>query len=409
MEQLIIAWDPAQSSCDWMLMDHNGNRQGPVSRNCPLEGLPVEGGNRTALWLLPGIYAPAVSAHIPARGRDKILRALPFALEESFATDPEALFFALPANTQGPQQQAVAVERTLLDKGLTTLQELGLKVQHIVPDYLTLPWQPDQWTVLADDGMLYVRHDVAAGYAIESNIGWQMLLDRYEAIPEEDRPEVVRYMRGREPYGTEPLLEALQADPEPYAEGLLGVVPQAHGTSPGIDLRQGPYSLRKDWLPQVRPWFPAAAALGVVILLGLAAFGVNWYQASHARSALAKQIRTRYQQILPQDGWQDESTARHEINALLRNQGGNTSQTGLLSLLDAVAQATRSNSGIKIESMNYQNSQLELRVHAPTVAELDDLRGKLGKTGVRTSVRSANQTASGVEGSLMINAGGGSQ
>ena len=407
MEQLIIVWDPEQSICDWMLLDHNGNRQGPVNRDCPLEGLPVDAGNRPALWLLPGIYAPAVSAHIPARGRDKILRALPFALEESFASDPEALFFALPANLQGPRQQAVAVERSLLEKGLAALQEQGLKVQHIVPDYLALPWKPGQWTILADAGMLYVRHGAATGFTMESSLGWPMLAERFEATAEEERPASMRYLRGREPYGPEPQLEALHADPEPYAEGLLGVVPQGLAAPPAIDLRQGPYSLRKEWLPQLRPWFPAAAALGLVILLGLTAFGVSWYQASRARGALAQQIRTRYQQILPQAGWQDESTARHEIEALLQRQGGNASHSGLLALLATVAQATRDNSAIRIESMNYQNSQLELHVHAPTVAALDGLRGQLGKAGARTSVRSANQTSSGVEGSLMINAGGG--
>ena len=186
-------------------------------------------------------------------------------------------------------------------------------------------------------------------------------------------------------------------------------MPQGLAAPLAIDLRQGPYSLRKDWLPQLRPWFPAAAALALVILLGLTAFGASWYQASRARSVLAQQIRTRYAQILPQAGWQDESTARDEINALLRNRGGNTSHTGLLDLLDTVAQATRDNPAIRIESMNYQNGQLELHVHAPTVAALDDLRGKLGRAGARTSVRSANQTASGVEGSLMINAGGSTQ
>ncbi|HYW75201.1 MAG TPA: type II secretion system protein GspL [Gammaproteobacteria bacterium] len=409
MEQLIIAWDPEQSSCDWMLLDHNGNRQGPVNRDCPLEGLPVDGGNRPALWLMPGIYARAVSAHIPARGRDKILRALPFALEESFASDPEALFFALPANLQGPQQKAVAVERALLEKGLATLQEQGLKVQHIVPDYLALPWQQGQWTVLADADMLYVRHGMAAGFTMESNLGWQMLGEQLEASGEEDRPEIVRYMRGREPYGSVPRLDILQADPEPYAEGLLGVVPQGLAAPPAIDLRQGPYSLRKEWLPQLRPWFPAAASLGLVILLGLTAFGASWYQASRTRDALAHKIRTRYQQILPHSGWQGESTARDVIEGKLNNRGNSTSHTGFLDLLNSVAQATRDNSSIRIKSMNYQNGQLELHVHAPTVAALDDLRSKLGKAGAQTTVRSANQTSSGVEGSLMLNNGGQAQ
>ena len=409
MEQLIIVWDPAQSTCDWMLLDQNGNRQGAVNRDCPLEGLPQDGGARGALWLLPGTYAPAVSAHIPARGRDKILRALPFALEENFAADPEALFFALPANPQGPRQQAVAVERTLLEKGLAALQAQGLKVQHIVPDYLILPWAPGQWTVLSDAGMLYVRHGAAAGFAIENSLGWQVLSDRLEATEEEEKPSVLRYLRGREPYGPEPHLDRLQPDPEPYTEGLLGIVPQGLAAPPGIDLRQGPYSLRKEWLPQLRPWFPAAAALGLVVLLALAAFASSWYQAGRERSTLARQIRTRYQQVLPNAGWQGESIARHEIEGLLHNRGGSSKQTGLLDLLAAVAQAMQGNSAIRIDSMNYQGGQLEMRVHAPTVAALDNLRGKLGEAGASSSVRSANQTSSGVEGSLMINAGGSAQ
>lgn len=409
MEQLIIAWDPAQGSCDWMLLDHNGNRQGPVNRDCPLEGLPHDSGVRTTLWLLPGTYAPAVSAHIPARGRDKILRALPFALEENFAADPEALFFALPENPQGPLQQAVAVERTLLENGLAVLQGQGLKVQQIVPDYLILPWEPGQWTVMADDGMLYVRHGAASGYAIECSLGWQVLKDRLEGIAEEDKPAALRYLRGREPYGPEPQIEILQPDPEPYAEGLFGIVPQGLASPSSINLRQGPYSLRREWMPQLRPWFPAAAALGLVLLLALAAFGTSWYQASRERGALARQIRTRYHQVLPNSGWQGESTARDVIQGLLRNRGGNASRAGLLDLLDAVAQAMQDNAAIRIESMNYQGGQLELRVHAPTVAALDNLRGKLGQAGARTSVRSANQTSSGVEGSLMINAGEGSR
>lgn len=407
MEQLIIAWDPASDSCDWMLLDGNGNRQGAVNRESPVEGLPRDNAGRKVAWLLPGARARAISARIPARGRDKILRALPFALEESFAADPDALFFAL-ADTSGPDQQAVAVERRVLEQGLAALQEHGLRPQHILPDYLALPRAANEWTVLSDAGMLYVREGPAAGFAIENSVGWQVLEERLSNLAEEDGPHRLRYIRGRDPLGPEPELERLEADTERQAEGLLGVVPQGLASPLAIDLRQGEFSLKKDWLPQLRPWLPAAAALGVVALAGLAAFGANWYQAARARTTLMHTLRTRYEQVLPQSRWQGQSYAREIIESKLRQQGNGASQGAFLDLLAAVASASQSNAAIKIESITYNGGQLELHVHAPTVSALDDLRGELAKAGAETSVRSANQTASGVEGSLMINGGGAS-
>lgn len=407
MERLIIDWDPAQPTCDWILLDNNGNRQGQVYRATPLDALPRNQPGRALVWLVPGTDARAVNAHIPARGRDKILRALPFALEDNFASDPDALFFALPANLRGPIQQAVAVEHRFLEDGLAALQEQDLKAQHIVPDYLALPWKPREWTILSDQGMLYVRNGEASGFSIENNLGWDVLANRLGSLSEEERPERLRYIRGREPYGKEPQLDGLEAEPDAYAEGLLGLAAQGLVTPLVLDLRQGAYSLRKDWMPGLRPWLPAASVLGLVIMLALATFATNWYQASHARDALDRQVRMRFHQVVPNMPWQGDTFAREEIHSLLSHQGNSASKSGFLALLSAVSSAARGDGNVKIESMNYQSGQLELQVHAPTVADLDNLRTHLGKAGTQSTVRSANQTSSGVEGSLMLSTGGG--
>lgn len=407
MEQLVIAWEPGSETCDWMLLDQNGNRQGAINRGTVLEGLPRDKAVRTVLWMVPGSRAPAITARIPARGREKILRALPFALEESFAADPEALFFALAPETRDPVQHAVAVEHRWLAEGLETLQGHGLRPQHIVPDYLLLPRGSDEWTVLSDDGMLYVRQGRASGFAIENSIGWQVLRERLEALAEEDKPQVLRYIRGRDPLGPEPGLEGLQAESEPQPEGLMGLVPQGLAEPLGIDLRQGRFTLSKEWMPKLRPWLPVAAALALVALVGLSIFGAGWFQATQARTALSHQIRTRFEQLMPHVRWQGDSYARDIIESQLRSHGGAQSEGTFLNLLADVATVIRDNAAIKIESLTYQNGQLELHVHAPTGSDLDDLRGKLVKVGANTNIRSRSQTSSGIEGSLMIQAGGG--
>lgn len=405
MQRLIINWDPAQATCDWLLLDHNGNREGAIHRAEPLDALPQDG-SIELVWLFPGVQAVAVSTQLPVRGRDKIVRALPFALEENFAAEPDALFFALAATSSPDHQQAVAIERSVLGNGLATLAEHGLQARRIVPDYLTLPWAPGQWTALADAGMLYVRQSEAGGFAIEADLGWDLLARRLNALGEEAKPRGVRYLRGREPLGPEPELELLQPDPEPYTEGLLGIAPLGFTAPLPLDLRQGEYGLRKEWLPRVKPWLPAAGALGAVILFALAGFAANWYQAAQTRNALAKEIHTRFVQILPQAGWQGESTARDVIEGLLRNRAQGRSGGGFMALLSAVS-AAHTTQSVSIKSLTYQPGQLQLQVHAATVTALNKVSTQLEQHAVEATVNSANQTNSGVDGSLMIRAGGG--
>lgn len=403
MQRLIITWDPAQDTCDWLLLDQNGNREGAIHRGETLDTLPKDG-THELVWLFPGAQAVAISARLPVRGREKILRALPFALEESFAADPDALFFALAANSAADRQQAVAINRSLIEDALARLAEHGLQARRIVPDYLTLPWSPGQWTVLADAGMLYVRHSEAGGFTIEAELGWTLLEQRLEALGEE-APESVRYLRGRDPLGPEPALDSLQPDPEPYTEGLLGIAPLGFTAALPLDLRQGEYSLSKDWWGRLKPWMPVAAALGVVILLALAGFAANWYQASRARDMLTERIHQRFLQVMPHAGWVDESTALDMIQSRLQHAGNGGSAGDLLNML-AVVSATGAGQSVDIKSLTYQPGELQLQVHAATVTALDGLRKQLEQHGVDAKVNSANQTSSGVEGSLVIRAGG---
>ncbi len=404
MQRLIITWDPTQETCDWLLLDQNGNREGAIHRAESLDALPRDSATEL-VWLFPGVQTVAVSTQLPIRGRNKILHALPFALEENFATEPDDLFFALATTVTPARQQAVAIKRALLGAGLDKLAEHGLQVRRIIPDYLTLPWTPGQWTVLADNGMLYVREEEAHGFAIESDLGWSLLVQRLDALAEDAAPASLRYLRGRQPWGPEPDLAQLQPDPEPHAEGLLGIAPLGFTAPPALDLRQGEYSLHKDWWPRLRPWIPAAGVVGAIILLALAGFAANWYQASRIQAELTKKIHARFVQILPHAGWQDESTARDIIEGQLRSSGTGRNAGSFLGLL-AVVSTAHANQFVGIKSLTYQPGQLQLQVHAATVTALDGVRKQLEQHGVNAKVNSANQTASGVDGSLVIRVGG---
>lgn len=405
MEKLVIAWTPERGECDWLVLDRNGNRVGTVSRGTTLSQVCSAAAGREIVWLVPGVHALSVSASLPVKGRDKVQKALPYALEERFAEDPESLFFALATTSPGGPVQAVALDREWLGSAVERLREEGLDVRSALPDYLALPREPDQWTVLADAGMLHVRHGERSGFSVEADPGWQLLKARLETLPEEERPPRVRFLRGREPHGTIPELEGLEADPEPVTEGLLGVVPEGLAAPAPLELLQGPFGRQQSWLPWLRPWIPAAAALGAIALLALAGFVANWVQAAQTNAHLENAIRNRFHQVLPAARWQGESMARAEVTQRLQQSAAGARTSGLMSILGAVAKAGTDQ--VSIQSFSYQGGTLQLQVHAANVSALDDLRAAVSGHGVSASVQSANQTKSGVNGALRVSAGGG--
>lgn len=406
MERLVIAWSPERSGCDTLALDRNGNRRGPIARDVAFEAVRAPEAGCEVIWIVPGLHVVAAGARLPVKGRDKILRALPFALEERFAEDPERLFFALAAGASGAPVQAAAVERDWFQAALAALSGHGLEPAHAVPDFLLLPWRADTWTALADAGMLYVREAQGLGFALEADVGWAVLKRRIADTPESRRPAAIRFLRGREPYGPVPDLELLEPERETRPEGLLGVVPEALSERAlPIDLLQGAFGRRQPWQPLVRPWLPAIGALATVVLLALAGFVAGWVQAAHANAALQREIRTRFHAVLPGAAWIDESTARAQVTQRLQQNAGSGARRGdLLRLLETLAAAGRD--GIEVQSLSFSSGSLQVQVHAPQVSTLDEFRAAIARHGVSATLRSANQTKSGVDGALVISAGG---
>lgn len=403
MERLVFNWRPGGETCDWMALDQNGNRQGPIVRAAEIGGLAPTLAGRQLMWLAPGSEMLTLSVDLPVKGRDKIVRALPYALEERFAEDPERLFFALPGQTGNDGTQALAIDAAWLQRALAELADRHLVPNRIVPDYLTLPWEPETWTVLADAGLLYARTGQILGFTLEADTGWQVLERQLARLAEDARPRRIRGIRGREPWGEAPGLPGLEWDGEPEAEGLLGTAQRNLAGEPPINLLQGPFNPRRRWGAALRPWLPAAGALAAVVLLALASFVVGWVQNAREVSSLDVAINKRFHAILPN---QPIENIRRQVNQRLQQAAGGPNHGSLLSLLGALAQSDTS--GATIKSFTYQPGNLDVHLHAADVATLEGLRTRIAaRSGLSVAIRSANQTKSGVEGDLSI--GGGSQ
>ncbi|HEY7996003.1 MAG TPA: hypothetical protein VIE14_04015, partial [Steroidobacteraceae bacterium] len=80
--------------------------------------------------------------------------------------------------------------------------------------------------------------------------------------------------------------------------------------------------------------------------------------------------------------------------------------SGLLAALQALAQARDATPGAALESLNFHNGAVEMKLSAPDASSLDHLSQALRNNGWQADLLGGNNTAKGYEGRLQVRANG---
>lgn len=383
-DTLLIRLTPAQPGIrDWLLIDADGQVKTPAQSGAPA-GAVVAGARRVVV-LVPGEDVALYEARVPGRNRQRVLRAIPFALEEQLASDVEDLHFALGEN-QGEDRYPVAVvERRLMDNWAELLQEAGISAHQWVPETLALP-RGDGWTLLPDGERVLVRSGDFTGFGCEiDNLPVIVsLLAGSDQLPEKARVfgAAALDIVGIETECDESQLQALDLLAGGWSQG------------PVIDLLQGPYSRREEWGRLLRPWKATAALFLAAILVAGVATGVNYYRLTQQQAQLQADIQTLYKQTFPKARRIVDPRAQMEqqLKQLQRRAGGG--QTDFLAMFAETANVVRGAKGIAVQGASYRDGRLDLDLQADNLQLLDTLKQALVKSGrMQAEIQSATTDA----------------
>lgn len=399
MERILLSWNPENDWADWLRIDRYGNRVGPIVRQGRLEELAPIIGVASVCWVLPGERVRTVSASLPVRGAEKLRAALPYALEEQFAADPERLFYALAAHSKDQPVQAAVSEGAWLDEGLARLADFKVFPDAMIPDYLLLAWEPGEFCLLEWAGTLFCRFDHALGFTLESDAG--RLLVRTMLTSQESGSELKQQVRlWCEPGTDTGWLDALGCEKtvEPVHDGILGIAPLGLVSGLALNMRQGRLRMQQRWSERTRAWWPAAAVLVLVGVLALTGLLVRWARMDALASQEHALIVRRFHQLMPGQPLVNVRAQLHQRLVALQQGPQNTAFLGLLGAL-----AQGSFHSISIRSLSYTGEHIRLQVDVPSMKLLEQFRSSLkSKSALKVKVNSANQTKSGVIGDLTI-------
>lgn len=400
-EQLIIRLQSANSDqCRWLVLDARGNRVG-FPQQGELASAAALTAQRRVIVLLPGEEILQLTATVPGRNLQQIARAAPFAIEDQLAADIDDLFVAVlqAGNASTPSRFAV-IERELLESFLERLHAAGIRPDVMLPDHAALPAVEAGETcwMLETDRLVARDHE----HGLAASLQDVPVLLRH--LPEACRLQLIRV----EPGPPAEVLAALPAEriaseQEVDADRAFTELAANAATRKDGGLLQGPYKPETGRSVELERWRPAAIAVGLLLLLGIANWGLDVYRLQREEAFLEQQMEQIFKRAMPGSRY-DPAQADKVMRARLGDSGPAGGE--LLRYLAAIGASVNRVDDARLEGFSFRNGRLEISVSVQDAQALEQLQNLLReRSTANVQLQSANSDGDRIEGRITLDGG----
>ena len=356
-----------------------------------LEQVLAQARGRRVIVLVPGADVRLTQVRVPARNAAKVLQAAPYALEDQLAEDVDTLHFALGTRNADDSHPVAVVAHSRMQEWLAPLRERGIVPEALLPETLCLPLAEEgRWSALAEDEQISVRSAAYGGFSCVPDD-----LPLYLQAAGIAADTVLRIIVPRSFHGDLTRLEQPVELLPGFASPLEALL-QNLRLERSINLLQGAYSQREDYQRLWQPWRAAAILLAGWVLIAAVDHGVQAHRLGLELAAQQERNATRFRELFPAEQRIVDLSAQLEQQARLLQAGG--AQGGFLPLMETLAAAMASASGLSLQSLQFREGALYVSLTGSDLQQLESLRGWFaqGRDAVM-EVQSANSGADGVQ------------
>jgi len=374
---ILLRIDPTATEARWQRLE-NGQLAGAFHHG-KLTDAAVYTRGASVVVLVPSEEVFITSAVLPGKNRKKLIKAVPYVVEDQIVDDLDSLHFALSANPVHGQYIVAAVEHRLMDYWDSALRAAGIRADTMIPDILGLADAPESWTVLLESSRALVRTPVGMFASDIQNLPL-MLTNMFEGAGIDKPDEITVYDCSGATYMThlKALTSGINYNVVECTDGALGVFARQFDLRNSVNLLQGEYNRQEGMRKHIKPWIPAASLFAVWLIWQIFVSIVELIDLN----ATSEQLTTKMQEAhkaafggkAPAPGY-ERADMQARLNKLLEKQG--QASGSLQEMLVKTAPIIKNMSGIEVNALRYNNGKLDIELTIKQSSDMEPLKQKL--------------------------------
>lgn len=439
--------DAASGEVSWIVQEPD-NPRGPVFHGDLQTAANHALGCRVVV-LVPSEYVLLTQVALPVMNRQRLVKAIPFALEETLASDVDDLHFAAGPRNDDEHNACAVVDCGQMDSWLAQLKEVNIQPDVVTSATCAVPFEAGDWSLLVSDmtrsGGIVLRTGAQSGLTLDHNNLVPLLRCFLENTETDQRPGQLRVIVCEdaarnislcdEPAMTDvgstgqQITDVPQDETrdqafdktvtqlgqlcdeagvslkiQPADDEFLAILVHSFNEQDCINLLQGEYSRKEQFEKLLRPW-RAAAAIVFVWLLLQTGFMVAEYQTLASRDVqLRSEIVAVFRDAFP-DAKNIVDPKEQMRRGLEKLQGGGANNNDIITLLAMMGEIVSDTSGMVVKGIRYKSDTLDVDIEVADLQALDKLKIRLVKeAGLDVEIVSASSRSGKVESRLKISA-----
>jgi len=393
----------------WALCNADGELTGKISTG-PLHELAGIASSHPAIILLNSQCLHINQLQLPTQNMQKLLKAVPYAIEEFIADDIDNFHFVIAKNKHDNATSVVGINKNTLKNITQAFQDANINVEKIIPDALCLAAESNQWVCLNYKNTSYLQTDITNGMVVSHELLPYVLANKLKD-DEQTRPEKILLFCEQE---NTTAFDALKA--EKIFDDDIEINSIVYNTHPlvvfcgnykqalPLNLLQHKFKTKRKTSGYWQHWRLAAslAAIWLVLHLGMTAF--QHAQLKQENIVTKARIEKIYKKAFPLSRKIINPRVQMEQKLKeLKGSAGNSSKGLIFLLAESFGTQSLDKKNITLQSLTFRNNRMNIGLESSNLQAIENLNKKLNSNKkIKSEIISSSSEKDKVKGNLRI-------
>ena len=399
----------------WALCNDAGELTGKISSGT-LDELSEAAANHHTVVLLNSQCLHINQLQLPTQNLQKMLKAVPYAIEEFIAEDIENFHFVIARNKHNNLIAVVGIDKITLQNIIQIFQQANITIEKIIPDVLCMAADDQQWVCLNYLDTSYLQIDRLNGIALSNDvlpyILSKKLQDKTQDASEQQLPKKILLFTEQENTAAfdQLQLDNLSNDKIPerinivYNKHPLVVFCGHYKQALALNLLQHEFKNKRKSSGLWQHWRLAASLAAIWLVLNLALTSFQYAQIKDENNITKAKIEKIYKKAFPKSRKIINPRVQMEQKLKELTSGTGNSNNGLIFLLaESFGTLSSDKKNITLHSLTFRNNRMDIGLDGNNLQAIENLNKNLNNSNkIKSEIISSSSEKDKVKGNLRI-------